>query len=322
MRRSIWYGIRAKTRFALFLLLASCARVPHGIDPQVNYTVHQRYLDQLPSPFPPLGALEKSTDWGKEYLIGIKLARSLDFYRAITAFRRAEILIPEGETSRKIEMQYEILLCYFIGRRYSEVDTAYMQSGLSKVGPDFPAFHDLLLILYDTYEQLCDYDKTCYILQLIETHYPGSYETLALSSALRRGDLDTLCQFTQLQTERPYLDDFLACYEQNKKSQTTASVLNAVLPGAGYLYVGQKQTAVTAFLMNGLFIASSVYFYKNGPLAAAIITTGFELGWYVGGIQGASYQAKFYNERLYETNATPMMNREKLFPIYMLNYSF
>lgn len=321
-RKKVSVLLRALRGVLPLLFLAACARTSQGIDPQVNYTIHQRYLQELPPAFAPLDPLEQSSDWGKEYRIGRELARSLDFYRAITAFRRAEILAPPELTARKLELQYEILLCYYLGKRYSDVDTAYQQSNLAKVDPTFPAFNDLLLILYDTYDQLGDEDKACYILELIEGHTPGRYATLSLSSAMRQGDIDTLYAFTDLKPERPYLDSLLACYEENKKSPSLASGLNAILPGAGYLYLGQTQTAITAFLMNGLFIASSVYFFQHGPLAAAIITTGFEVGWYIGGIQGASYQAKFYNERLYESTVTPVMNREKLFPVFMLQHSF
>ena len=86
--------------------------------------------------------------------------------------------------------------------------------------------------------------------------------------------------------------------------------------------MGQQQTAITALLINGLFIASSVYFFKNGPVSAGIVTASFEAGWYFGGIYGGAAQAKLYNERLYERMANPMMNQQRLFPVFRLEYAF
>lgn len=306
---------------SLISLLAStsCYRVQREIEPQINYTVQDRYLKQLPSPFAPLSSSEKGTDWGKEYLIGIHFARSLDLYRAITALRRAEILLPPDHQERLLEIQYEILLCYYLGRRYADVDAAFTQSHLAQAGADFTALHDLLTILYDTYTQLGEKEKTCQILELIKQHYPDTYHTFVLSTALQKADFPAISPFAP---SRPYIDHLLAAYNREKKSPRTASFLNALLPGTGYLYLGQRQTGITALLVNGLFIAASVHFFKHGPLAAGIITASFEAGWYFGGIYGGATEAKFYNERLYEKMVTPLMNQERLFPIFQLNYAF
>ena len=312
--------IGSATLIIAISLLPSCTRVPKEITPQIQYTVQDRYLKNLPSPFAPLSSVEKQSDWGKEVLIGISFAKSLDLYRAITAFRRAEILAPDTTSSRKREIQYAILLCYYLGKRYDEVIYAYTQSSLSQVTPEFPAFHDLLTILYDSYEQSDQCEQAAHILELIHHYYPKTYDTLKLSTALSCADLPLIRE--KASPEYPYLCPLLNSYDQGKKNPSTAAFLNTILPGSGYLYVGQKQTAVTAFLINGLFIASSVYFFIHGPIAAGIITTSFEAGWYFGGIYGAAYQAKFYNERLYESLATPVMQREGLFPIFRLNYAF
>lgn len=314
MKRSIRLG----TLIAISLSLGSCYRVPKDIEPKINYAVQDRYLRQLPHPFPDLTSTERATPWGTEYLIGISFARDLDLYQAITAFRRAQILLPPAENARQLEIQYEILLCYYLGQRYEEASQAYNNSSLPRATTEFPAFHDLLIILYDIYEQLGDCERSYQFLELIREYYPADYNTLVLSSALQQADFPALNQFT----ERPYLQEFLGCYDDKKKSPTKAALFNALLPGSGYLYVGQTQTAITAFLVNGLFIASSVYFFTHGPIAAGIITTSFEAGWYFGGIYGAANEAKFYNERIYECMANPMMNREGLFPIFRLNYAF
>ncbi len=294
-------------------LFSSCQRHVEDLEPKISYIVQDRYLKSLPSPFPPLTDEEKKTDWGKEYFIGSSFAASLDLYQAITAFKRAHILLSEGQ--RKLEVEYEIVLCYYLGKKYQDVISYYEKSNLRTLTPEFGAFHDLLILLYDSYIQLDEEIKAHSMLEFIHEVYPETSEKLAISTALAQADLCTL-------RENEKMHCFIEHYDANKKSVTLAKSLNALLPGAGYLYLGQRQSAFTAFLLNGAFIAAAYECFHHGNIPAGIIVTSFEAGWYFGGIYGAGEEAKFYNERLYECNATPMMNREGLFPVFMLKYAF
>lgn len=304
------------------LLFLGCQRVPDKIEPTISYAVQDKYLLSLPSPFPPLDVEERSNDWGKEMLIGFGFAHQLDLYQAITAFKRAEILIPSNRYERRLEIDYEIILCYYIGKKYNDVIYTFERSDLRFVDDRFPALHDLLMVLYDTYlEEKMD-SQAEKILELIRHYYPDAAEQLTLSRAFIQADLGALHTIASTPPPRPYLNKFLEDYNQQKKSVGQAQFLNALLPGAGYLYLGQNQSAATAFFLNGLFIAASVYFFEQGNAAAGIIFTSFEAGWYFGGIYGAGLETKAYNERLYEKLSNPVMNRERLFPVLMLNYAF
>jgi hypothetical protein len=132
-------------------------------------------------------------------------------------------------------------------------------------------------------------------------------------------DLKKLSYNPELQVSTKEL---LISYNKEKKSISKAQTLNAILPGMGYLYVGQKQSALTATLLNGLFIAAATHFFLHGHNSAGIIFSSFEAGWYFGGIYGAGEAAKLYNERVYEGKALTTLNQNKLFPIFMLNYGF
>lgn len=203
--------------FSLFLL-TGCFRNRECLEPRIDFVVQDRYLKQLPAPFPPLTIEERKEDWGKEYLIGMRFAKELDLYQAMTAFRRAEILAPEYLESRKLEMEYAIILSYYFGKRYDEVANSYANSHLSNVNDSFPAFHDLLLILYDTYQHLGNEAKAYQILQLIQYYYPAEYEKLTISNAMLNADLR---QLRALSCEKPdigYLNDLLCNYETGKKS--------------------------------------------------------------------------------------------------------
>jgi hypothetical protein len=301
------------------LVFSACHRVSDTIEPTLSCVVQDRYLLSLPSPFPPLSDEEKSKDWGREVQIGFGFAHELDLYQAITAFKRAEFLIPSDETMRSLEVQYEILLCYYIGKKFRDVIYTFDHSRLRYADMNFPAMHDMMLIMYEAYTQEGMGPQAERTLRMIQNYYPEEAEKLAISDALVLGNIPVL---KTMDNSQPYLENFLTAYDSQKKSVGKAQGLNALLPGAGYLYLGQRQSATTSFLLNGLFIAASAYFFCDGNVPAGIIFTSFEAGWYFGGIYGVGLEAKIYNERLYETMATPMMHKERLFPALMLNYAF
>ncbi|MES2345620.1 MAG: tetratricopeptide repeat protein [Chlamydiota bacterium] len=303
----------------LLIFLSGCHRVPDTIEPRIDYAVQDRYLQNLPSPFDPLTTQEKQEAWGRETEIGFGFAHQLDLYQAMTAFKRAQFLLPSQEKTRKVELDYEILLCYYFGKKYDDVVYTFEKSELRFADDSFPAFQDLMLILYDSYMHLGKVERADQIRSLIRYYYPETEEKLIISTALMSANIDTL---ETLKNQSPAVTTILTEYDLKKKSIPRAQWLNTVLPGAGYLYVGQKQTALTAFLLNGLFIGATYYFFHQGNIPAGIIFTSFEAGWYFGGIYGAGQDAKFYNERLYEKTATPIMNREGLFPLFMLQHAF
>jgi len=306
----------------LLLLLGACHRNCGEFSPELDYAVQDKYLQQLPAPFPPLSESERQQDWGREYAIGVGFSKQLDLYQAMTAFKRAEILTPKEGTERLLEMRYEILLCYYFGHKYSDVIFEFEHGALRNVTPAFPAFHDLLVILYDSYQNLSDEDKAQHIFELIHSHYPATAENLELSRAFSSADFSQLHLFSETPPTNTTVKPFLDSYYAERKSPRTAQLLNTFIPGAGYFYLGQPQSGTTALLLNGLFIWAAYHFYHHGQIAAGTIFTSFELGWYFGGIFGAGLEAKYYNERIYERLANPLMNNQRLFPALMLRYGF
>jgi len=299
-----------------------CYRMLDEIQPQVNYSVQDKYLKHLPPAFLPLTSQEKNEPWGQEYLIAQKFAKDLDLYRAITTFKRAEFLLPENKEIRLEEIQYQVLLAYYLGKRYEQVVETFIHSVLYRANQSFPAYHDLLIIMYESYLELGNKEKGEYILRILQYTFPETAKKLELSTLLIEGNLNEIREIQTSDSSKIDLKNLLNEYDDKKKSPRKARALNALLPGAGYLYLGQKQSALTSFLINGLFIWAATYFYIHGPVAAGIITTSFEAGWYFGGIYGAGESAKLYNERLYEKHAYPILNQNKLFPVLMLKYGF
>jgi hypothetical protein len=300
----------------LFLLLFfGCSKAVYKIQPKMECPIQDRALTSRPSAFPPLSLIEEKEDWGKEYRIAKQFFLDLDLYRAISTLKRAEILLSSYNTARKEQIQYEILYCYYLGKKSSDFIEEFEKSSLCSATPSFPAYRELLIMLYDSYRILHKEIEKEHILHLIQLHYPELAEKLLSSRAFLEGDLDYI-------KKKPEFGPFLSCYDRERKSPQKAQTLNALFPGAGYYYLGLKRTALTALLMNGLFIAGSYEFFHHGYTAVGIITLSFEAGWYFGGIYGAGEEAKFYNERVFERNATPFMRQEKLFPLLQLNYGF
>jgi tetratricopeptide (TPR) repeat protein len=317
----------SKAKILLLVLLCSlsftaCYRVPNKLEPQINYVVQDKYIRSLETSFPPLDKHEQQQEWGKEYFIGVAFAKKLDLYRAVTAFKRAEILLPDGLYHRKQEVEYYIILSYYLGKRYEEAIDAFDDSDLRIIDTKFPTYHDLLVILYECYTHTDQKDKATNILNIVKHHYPETAKELELSTALIFGDLDDIKKLSYDTTTKDSTNQLLAEYQKEKKSLAKAQGFNALLPGAGYLYVGQKQSALTAVLLNGIFIAAATHFFLHHHTAAGIIFTSFEAGWYFGGIYGAGEAAKLYNERVYEGKAFNTLNQNKLFPIFMLRYGF
>lgn len=314
--RFLWVGL------FLALSLASCHPKSCVLEPNIQYFATENQFQTFPSAFPPLLKNELAEDWGKELMIGIRFGRSLDLYRAITAFKRAQFLAPRELVLRRQQIAYGILLAYYLGHKYQEAVETFEKSELSEVTSQFPAMEDLVLILYDSYYKTNQLSKADKLMELIEKSSSPVAKDLKLSNAIQKGDFKEICAFSPYDERQPFIDGFLQSYQSQKKSVRKAQVLNAVLPGAGYYYVGQKKAAVTSFVINALFTWAAYSFFEQNQIAAGLITTSFEMGWYLGGINGAGLEAKYYNERLYNEIGKEAMISTSLFPVIMLQKSF
>lgn len=353
----------------LFLLIFSVSLFGGEVlSPTLGYSVHDQYLKHLHSIFTKLNKEEQSTDWGKEYTIGLQFAKELDLYQAITAFKRAVILIPDDEITRRRELDYQIINAYYLGGKYKEAIAFFDHSLLANIEPSFPAFHDLLIILYDSLENDKDKDRAARMLKIMDRYFPLEKKKLELGNSLLSGDIDLIAKKVEdnfIETSIASLEDSLdsnfykestgalkvdekqhglaedklhslyhlkECteamsgvyndYQSKRKSPYLAGGLNAVLPGLGYLYLGQKQSALTALLLNSFTVGASYYFFKSDNIPAALLTLSFESGWYFGGIYGAKQEADFFNKRTFEDATHYRMRDHKLYPILMLRHGF
>lgn len=306
----------------LLISLTACQSGRFPMEPRISYTVTKSDLISSPSLFPSLNPDERSQDWGKEFLIGREFALEGDFYRAITAYKRALFLIPSTNIERRIYLEYSIAQCYFLAGKYQEVVDLFENGALAEIKADFSGAGNLLIILHESYSQLNICKKADLIFEVIQKANPEIANDIQLSESIREGDLSKTNELAEEHPLKNELRAFECCYLNQAKSVRSAQTLNAILPGAGYLYVGQKKSALTSFLINALFIAATYQFFDHGYIAAGAITGSLELGWYIGGINGAGIAAQEYNLVLYEVCGREFMKKEKLYPVLLLEKRF
>jgi putative membrane protein insertion efficiency factor len=87
-----------------------------------------------------------------------------------------------------------------------------------------------------------------------------------------------------------------AIYSSKRRSSTLAGTL-AIIPGLGYLYDGYPRTALSAFIINGVFIWGTVEAFRENHdgLGTSLGVIGF--GWYAGNIYGSVTSARRSNEK-------------------------
>lgn len=297
-------------------LLSGCVLNNVPFSPNIIYYPSERILEGMPSPFPPLTLIELEEEWGKELFFGLHFAKEFDFYRAITCYKRALFASPPEKI---FEIEYHLIEAYYLGRKYDQVIEIYESGTLGEIALEAPGVHELLLMLYDSYLALDQNIKACRIQALIQSLEPSIEENLQMYTAIESANF---CALESLQITDPDLRSFLADYQTLKKSVRMAQSFNALLPGAGYYYVGQSKTAVTAFIVNALFTYAAYQFFDRGYIAAGLITSSLEIGWYLGGINGAGLAAQEINESTYSTLGKDFLIKKRLFPILMFDYVF
>lgn len=304
------------------LLLCGCDPNSRLLEPNIQYAPSSQLVEQKDTSFKPLEIDELKQSWGKELLIANRFAREFDLYRAITAFKRAQFLIPQDNRDRRLQMDYSIVLSYYLGGKPLEAIEHFESSLLFTADYTFSAYDDLLIVLYDSYQKIGQPKKAAIVYSRIEIRNPERALNIKLSEAIIQGQLEEIKVRAAQFSGKNEIDFFLKTYEDRALSVRTAQILNGVLPGAGYYYVGQKTTALTSLVINTLFTGAAVHFFLQGNIAAGVITASLELGWYIGGINGAGLAAKEYNERLYEVLSKEILIQKKLFPVLMLQNAY
>ena len=113
--------------YSLALVCTACQTQCCKIEPEICYIPRAQLIQDLPSPFEKLTRTEIRQEWGKELYVGLTFAHEMDLYRAITAFKRALIFLPSDNPSRRLQIEYSIFLCYYLGQKYQDALDTFEQ---------------------------------------------------------------------------------------------------------------------------------------------------------------------------------------------------
>lgn len=264
---------------------------------------------------------EINTDWAKEYRIGLFFAKAQDYQNAITTFKRALILSSEN-SSRRIEIEYAILLSYYLDHQYREGIQFFETHSLLYATPSFKAYHDLMIILSHCYEITKEHKKADLILKRIEEISNIEAMQMKLTGAIIRRDIGAIEKASEKTPYQNLIKTLTENFLKKKKSEKLAKWMNVFVPGLGYFYLGQKKTALTSFLINVLLIGGAVQLFVNHYYTLGSLTALLEIGWYAGGIFGAKHSTYLYNETLFTNYAEKIFYHESLSPESKLQYEF
>lgn len=82
------------------------------------------------------------------------------------------------------------------------------------------------------------------------------------------------------------------------KSQTTAGLLSAIVPGLGKIYTGEITDGITAFAATGLLVFLAVNNFNHHHEFRGWLFTGLSVLTYAGNIYGSVASAQIYNARV------------------------
>jgi len=230
-----------------------------------------------------------------------------EYYRAITEYKKFRILFPSS-----VKGDYALFrtgIAFYLGAEYADAVRSF--GVLRESRPD-SGYADASLF----FEGLSRWRKKDYTGAaenfdlLIRRDAPSRFAPRAHAAKalleVDRGDITAA---------RGDLEGFLVAYPGHpgearvrealpllreyedlpEKSELLAGILSAILPGSGYVYAGRYGDGLTAFLLNGLFIAGTVAAVHNEWYPAAGLSGGIGLPFYLGNIYGSANAAKRWN---------------------------
>jgi hypothetical protein len=296
----------------LFLFLSGCSpHVPKEPGPLAYYpTVTERQsLVNYPEAEAPIN---NSSVWGKEILLGREFAKEGDWYRALTSFRKARFLLQLDNAltpERDARLAWSESLIYGFAGKWQDVITTWEKYRSHFTITNETLKEQWLILLYAAYLHESREEEAEDLCALLPKKIP------AVQKLHEWKTLSYIQSETPLPKQPTPMEKIVF---SQLKSPTKARVMNALLPGLGYLYVDQKKTALTSLLLNTCFIGAGIQLLNAHQPFLAIITLSFEAGWYFGGVTGAGIAAEQYNEAMKTKVIQPYLREQKAFPLLQI----
>lgn len=242
-----------------------------------------------------------------EYQIANSFLLERSLSPTLTGFKKALILSQDKKDASMCE--YGLIYSYFLAKKWTQLKAMYTSDALLILDQSAPYFKDALIMFFIALRE----EKTPFLLQDLERCLK---QDVTLRDKLEK--YESLLSLNQSKlVDQKELNVFLA----HKKSSKVACFFNLLIPGSGYGYLGQWQSALTAFILLGLLMWALYTSTRQKQLALSFLLLSIFSGFYWGSIVGVAQSTKFYNQTLYSAVFDPLMKKEALYPEMWIQYA-
>jgi TolA-binding protein len=230
-----------------------------------------------------------------------------EYYRAVTEYKKFLILFPDS--AKADYASFGIAMAYFKGEEYGAAARSFL--ALREKYPESGYAIQAGYLEGVSQWKLKNYERARAALEALAEKYPESEYAPRSLVVICLAALDE----NKAEVSRQALKRFLDRYqghpgEENvketavqidryqelpEKSPVLAGVMSAILPGSGYIYAEHYGDGITAFLINGLFIAGTITAIHQENYGVAGIVGGVGVPFYLGNIYGSANAAKKWN---------------------------
>jgi outer membrane protein assembly factor BamD (BamD/ComL family) len=230
-----------------------------------------------------------------------------EFYRAITEYKRFAILFPESAS-----LDYALFktgVAYYKGEEYEAAARSFfVLEGKYKDSVHSSEASFLRGLALWRLNRLTDAASA--FERVAAEYFQSEYVPVALvARALLALDVDDVDQaMSSLQRlideypDHPRAEMAMEAFQLlpeyrdlPQKSKALAAVMSAILPGSGYIYAGNYGDGLTAFFLNGLFIAGAAVGISEANYALGGLVGVIGLPFYFGNIYGSANAVKKAN---------------------------
>jgi len=230
-----------------------------------------------------------------------------EYYRAITEYKKYQILFPDGRQSDTA--LYKTGMAYYLGLEYQPAVEIF-----AALRTRFPASNHAVEAAY--LEGVCNsklnrLDKAAAAFEAAAASKAATDVAPRARLGLSMVEFDRVGPAAARNELHRFLADFPADHRSGKvqealsllpqdgelprKSPLAAGILSAILPGSGHMYAGHYGDGATALLLNGLFITGTIVAIQQENYAVAGVVGVIGLPFYLGNIYGAANAAVKWN---------------------------
>ena len=202
------------------------------------------------------------------YNVGVCYLSARQYRRAVQSFKEIMLSYPDGHYTDKA--QFRMSEAYLSSNQAGAAITSLRN--LAFATDDADVRDEAYYRMGWVYIGMGQWDQSLTVFAEISQEGRNSFRLAELSRALEKEP------------------------KMKQKNAATAGTL-AIIPGAGYLYLGRYQDAMIALLVNGGLIWAAYEAFSNDLYALGSVITFVEIGFYAGNIYGSVASAHKYNHK-------------------------